>query len=125
MPTKDCRFCEPREDQIVISNDLCYGTWDGHPVNEGHMLLIPYRHVPDYFEADAEEKFALWELLEEAREVIRERFKPGGFNVGINIGRAAGQSILHLHIHVIPRYVGDVPDPQGGVRAVIPERRKY
>ena len=57
MPTKDCRFCEPREDQVVISNDLCYGTWDGHPVNEGHMLLIPYRHVPDYFQADAEEKF--------------------------------------------------------------------
>lgn len=125
MPTEDCLFCQPTDEEIVIFNDLCYGRWDSYPVTAGHMLLVPFRHVPDYFLADAEEKFALWELLERAREVIRERFKPGGFNVGINIGSAAGQSIFHLHVHVIPRYVGDVHDPKGGVRGVIPGKQKY
>jgi diadenosine tetraphosphate (Ap4A) HIT family hydrolase len=109
----------------VLSNELAYGRWDSYPVSKGHMLLVPYRHVSDYFESSSTEKSALWELLGHAREIINEEHRPDGFNVGINIGKVAGQTIFHLHVHVIPRYAGDVADPKGGVRGVIPAKRRY
>jgi len=89
------------------------------------MLVIPFRHVPDYFSLTEEEKNAIWELVEEVKNFLDRRFKPDGYNIGINIGKAAGQTIMHVHVHVIPRYWGDCEDPRGGVRGVIPEKQKY
>ncbi|MGD2130165.1 MAG: HIT family protein [Lysobacterales bacterium] len=119
----DCPFCG--EPEIIIENELAFAHYDTYPVSEGHCLLIPRRHFAEYFDATAEEKLAIWELLDEVKPIIDQRFSPDGYNVGVNVGRAAGQSIPHLHIHVIPRYVGDVENPQGGVRGVIPHRQKY
>jgi diadenosine tetraphosphate (Ap4A) HIT family hydrolase len=119
----DCPFCG--EPEIIIENELAFAHYDTYPVSEGHCLLIPRRHFAEYFDATAREKTAIWELLDEVKPIIDQRFSPDGYNVGVNIGRAAGQSIPHLHIHVIPRYAGDVENPQGGVRGVIPHRQKY
>jgi diadenosine tetraphosphate (Ap4A) HIT family hydrolase len=89
------------------------------------MLIIPNRHFENYFDATDEEKVALWTMVDEGKELIDKLHLPDGYNIGINIGQAAGQTILHLHIHIIPRYVGDVEDPRGGVRGVIPGKQKY
>ncbi len=109
----------------MLRNDLCYARWDSYPVNEGHMLIVPWRHVADYFEVSAEERAALWETVDAAKRFLAENYRPDGYNVGINIGQAAGQSVFHLHLHLIPRYAGDMADPRGGVRGVIPEKQKY
>ena len=119
----DCPFCG--EPEIIIENDLAFAHYDTYPVSEGHCLLITRRHVAHYFEATDEEKAALWNLLNEVKPVIDREFGPDGYNVGVNVGAAAGQSIPHLHIHLIPRYAGDVENPQGGVRGVIPHKQKY
>lgn len=119
----DCPFCG--EPEIIIENDLAFAHYDTYPVSAGHCLLITRRHVAHYFEATDEEKAALWKLLEEVKPVIDREFGPDGYNVGVNVGAAAGQSIPHLHIHLIPRYAGDVENPQGGVRGVIPHKQKY
>ena len=87
--------------------------------------MVPFRHFPDYFEAAPEEKTALWQLLDEAKRLIQGKYKPGGMNVGINIGQVAGQSVFHVHVHVIPRYVGDVENPKGGIRGIIPAKQSY
>lgn len=89
------------------------------------MLVIPYRHFESYFQATNEEKLELWDLVDKAKAVIDKEHNPDGYNIGINIGEYAGQSIMHLHIHIIPRYKGDVENPKGGVRGVIPARQKY
>ena len=99
--------------------------WDAFPVNRGHALIVPRRHVPTWFDASAEEQVALMAAVDEARDLIVARFAPDGFNIGINVGQAAGQTVFHLHVHLIPRYDGDVPDPRGGVRWVIPARGNY
>lgn len=119
----DCPFCG--EPEIIIENELAFAHYDTYPVSPGHCLLIPRRHFPDYFEATAEEKAAIWELLDEVKPIIDREFSPDAYNVGVNIGKVAGQSIPHLHVHVIPRYAGDVENPQGGVRGVIPHKQKY
>ena len=120
---ENCPFCG--DPDTVSENELAFAHYDTYPVNPGHCLIIPRRHLAEYFEATADEKRAIWELVEEVKPVIDREFGPDGYNVGVNIGKAAGQSIPHLHIHVIPRYAGDVEDPQGGVRGVIPHRQKY
>ena len=125
MNNLTCRFCGPNPDRIFLANDLCHARWDRHPVNQGHVLIVPTRHFPDYFDATTEERNALWDMLEEAKELVRKKYDPDGFNIGINVGQAAGQSVFHLHIHLIPRYQGDVHDPKGGVRAVVPNKKKY
>lgn len=122
---KKCPFCDPGDRSRLLENELCYATLDSYPVSDGHLLLVPFRHVKDYFSATDAEKAALWTLLDRARPLLDEQFKADGYNVGVNIGEAAGQSVFHLHIHVIPRYVGDVENPRGGVRGVIPEKRLY
>jgi len=119
----DCPFCGDPE--IVIKNDLAFAHFDSYPVNPGHCLVITRRHVGEYFQATAEEKAAIWALVDEMKIVVDREYHPDGYNVGVNIGKAAGQSIPHLHIHVIPRYTGDVEDPRGGVRGVIPHKQKY
>jgi len=88
----------------------------------GHLLLIPFRHVADFFDA---ELAALLALVRDAKTLLDERFHPDGYNIGVNVGEAAGQTVMHLHVHVIPRYAGDVADPRGGVRGAVPERRVY
>lgn len=125
MDALDCPFCSPRSEHIVLENNHCFARWDNYPVNEGHMLIIPHRHFADYFDATEEEKNAIWGLVDETKVFLDERLSPQGYNIGINVGEPAGQTVMHLHIHLIPRYVGDMSDPKGGVRGVIPEKQKY
>ena len=98
---------------------------DAFPVTEGHTLVVPKQHVVSLFDLDADEQAALWQLAAEVRARLVEEFRPAGFNVGVNDGRAAGQTVMHAHIHIIPRYTRDVADPRGGVRQVIPKKAKY
>ena len=125
MSTIYCPLCVLKPEEIFLSNDLCQARWDSNPVNEGHVLIVPIRHFADYFDATDDEKRSLWEVLEDAKELVMGKYNPDGFNIGVNVGEAAGQSVFHVHIHLIPRYKGDVPDPKGGVRGVIPCKQKY
>lgn len=120
-----CTFCNLEETKILIENDGAQAIFDGYPVNEGHMLIIPKNHIETYFEASQSQKKLLWDLVEECKEYLDKRFAPDGYNIGINNGVAAGQTIMHLHIHLIPRYAGDIDNPRGGVRGVIPSKRIY
>jgi len=114
--------CRPADEEVVLQGRLWYARWERYPVSPGHLLLIPCRHVASLFEATEEEMTG---LLQEAKAMIDEKFHPDGYNVGVNCGEAAGQTVMHLHIHLVPRYRGDMNDPRGGVRGVIPERRVY
>lgn len=120
---KNCPFCG--EPETTIENELAFAHYDSYPVSAGHCLITPRRHVAEYFQATAAEKAAIWKLVDEVKAIIDREFSPDGYNIGVNVGEAAGQSIMHLHIHVIPRYAGDVENPQGGVRGVIPHKQKY
>lgn len=119
----DCPFCS--KPNAIIENELAFVRYDGYPVNPGHCLIVPRRHVAEYFQATAGEKAAIWALVDEMKLIIDREFEPDGYNVGVNISEAAGQSVPHIHVHMIPRYRGDVENPKGGVRGVIPERQKY
>ena len=130
LPAKDgassCPFCTPPADRILFEGSRVFALWDGYPVSPGHALIIPRRHVPSLFEATPEEQEELMAALTIVRaRVLQAHPDTAGFNIGINDGRAAGQTIDHLHIHLIPRYAGDHPDPTGGVRHVIPEKANY
>ena len=114
--TTDCIFCSIPETEILAENKLALAFLDKFPSNGGHTLIVPKRHVASLFEATTEEMTSIWELLREVKRKLDERFAPDGYNVGVNVGEAAGQTVLHLHVHVIPRYQGDVPDPRGGIR---------
>jgi superfamily II DNA or RNA helicase/diadenosine tetraphosphate (Ap4A) HIT family hydrolase/HKD family nuclease len=120
-----CPFCSPAPEQIFYQDPLVIGIWDAFPVNPGHALLITRRHVRDWFEASHEERMALTRAVEVARFAIAGRLQADGYNIGINVGEAAGQTVFHLHLHVIPRICGDVADPRGGVRHVIPHSANY
>lgn len=123
--TKDCPFCNPDPPRVFHNSDLVLGLWDGYPISPGHALLIPRRHVSDWFLATPEEQQGLMGAVQVAREAILQNHAPDGFNLGMNLGEAAGQTVFHLHIHVIPRYAGDVEDPRGGIRWVIPDKAGY
>ncbi len=125
MEPLKCIFCNPDNSCILIQNHHAYARYDGFPVNPGHVLIIPYRHISSLFEMTAEEREDVWKLLNEIKEIVETQYHPDGFNVGVNIGKAAGQSVFHVHIHVIPRYEGDMENPKGGVRGVIPAKRLY
>jgi diadenosine tetraphosphate (Ap4A) HIT family hydrolase len=120
-----CPFCKPFADDIVAKNELCYARWDRYPVSKGHLLLMPFRHTPDFFSLTQDERLAMLELLDECIGILVENFRPDGYNIGMNIGAAAGQTILHCHCHVIPRYTGDVQRPRGGIRGIVPGKRGY
>ena len=122
-PNDPCRFCATRE--VTRQNELAYCERDSYPVSPGHSLIIPFRHCASFFDLTAEEVAACMELLADERRSVDSEFNPDGYNVGINVNAAAGQSIFHVHIHLIPRYAGDSPRPQGGVRKVIPEKADY
>lgn len=122
----DCPFCQLEEARDVIAQTpLCVAFYDRFPVNPGHALIIPRRHVASYFDLTAEEIDQMQTLLQEVKRVVSERFAPDGFNIGVNVGEAAGQSVFHVHMHLIPRYRGDVANPRGGVRGVILARQNY
>ena len=125
MESMKCIFCNPDEENIVLRNNHGYARYDGYPVSPGHLLVIPYRHVSSLFELTDKEVQGLWSLVKAGKEFLDEKYHPEGFNVGVNVGEAAGQSVFHVHIHLIPRYHGDIEDPKGGVRGVIPGRREY
>ena len=120
-----CPFCQPNPEIIFYEDELVMGLWDQFPISPGHALIIPKRHVETWFDASSEEQQALTQALTHAQAIIEVQHQPDGYNIGINSGKAAGQTILHLHVHLIPRYEGDVPDPRGGVRHVIPAKAKY
>ena len=123
--TKPCPFCTLPQERIIDSNDLALVIRDGYPVSTGHTLIIPKRHIGSWFEITPEEQSAMLDLLGRAKAVLGEEFKPDGYNIGINDGPTAGQTVPHLHIHLIPRYKGDLEDPKGGVRWIIPGKAKY
>lgn len=125
MRGERCPFCELEKGRVFWEGELAFGLWDGYPVNPGHALIIPRRHVASWFEATDEEKGALMAGVEKAKAVIEETLRPDGYNIGVNVGAAAGQTVFHLHVHLIPRYQGDVPNPRGGVRNVIHARGNY
>ena len=118
-----CLFCVARN--VTQENVLAYATRDSFPVNAGHTLVIPRRHCADFFDLTPDELAACMELLVAERRALAAELKPDGYNVGINVGRAGGQSVLHVHVHLIPRYAGDHPRPQGGVRQIIPWKADY
>ena len=120
-----CPFCEPAAERIFISCDSYWVIWDGYPVSPGHALIIPKEHVSDWFTASTSVQSALSAAISDVKNEIEKYHKPDGYNVGFNSGLAAGQTVDHLHIHVIPRYDGDMPDPRGGIRHVIPEKGNY
>lgn len=129
MRKNSCPFCEiantPSSDRMVFENTEAFLIEDGFPVSPGHSLIIPKRHIGSFFEATEEEKDALLQLLDRAKIILDKRHKPSAYNIGINDGPAAGQTIPHLHIHLIPRYEKAGIDPRGGVRWVIPDKADY
>ena len=125
-PNNPCLFCSIKESGLADENKLVYASYDTYPVSEFHCLIIPKRHVKDYFELTNDEVIACNELIKKIKkEILSKDPFVKGFNIGSNIGKIAGQSILHCHIHLIPRREGDVENPQGGVRSVIPIKQHY
>ena len=112
-----CELCEPAD--LLLENEQAYVQFERDSLSPGHVIVVPRRHVADFFEMSVSEQDAVNQLLREAHAYISQRFSPDGFNVGVNIGKAAGQNRMHVHVHLIPRYAGDVADPKGGVRAVL------
>ena len=122
----NCPFCKAESERdISASSSLSVAFFDGFPVSPGHALIIPRRHVASFFELTQEEQQDLLNLADRVKRIVEERYHPDGYNIGINVGEAAGQSIFHVHMHLIPRYKGDVPNPRGGVRGVIPAKQNY
>ncbi|MFW6270259.1 MAG: HIT family protein [Bacillota bacterium] len=120
-----CIFCQKDKFNKVLENKKAFAIYDKYPVNKGHMLIIPRRHYSDFFESTSAELKGLYDLLVKAKEILNEEYNPDGFNIGINNGQAAGQTVMHLHIHIIPRYKGDVEDPRGGIRHLKEELVPY
>ena len=120
-----CVFCSLPAERIIDQNEHAIVIRDGFPISEGHILVIPRRHVASFFEVTTGERSAMLALLDRAKTVLDKEFTPAGYNIGINDGQAAGQTVLHLHMHLIPRYAGDRADPRGGVRWIIPEKADY
>jgi diadenosine tetraphosphate (Ap4A) HIT family hydrolase len=125
MAADQCPFCTLPPDRIVAQSALALAVRDAFPVSPGHTLIVPRRHVGSFFEVSAEERAEMLALLDAAKAQIEAANRPDGYNVGINDGAAAGQTVAHLHMHLIPRYRGDVADPRGGVRWVIPTKADY
>jgi diadenosine tetraphosphate (Ap4A) HIT family hydrolase len=120
-----CPFCSLPPIRVIDSNELALTIRDGYPVSSGHTLIIPKRHVASFFDATPDEKLAILELMNRSQQPLIKEFSPDGFNIGINDGPTAGQTVPHLHVHIIPRFKGDQDDPRGGVRWIIPGKAKY
>tara|TARA_B100000035_G_C20837095_1_gene481325 strand:+ start:115 stop:510 length:396 start_codon:yes stop_codon:yes gene_type:complete len=125
-PNNPCLFCNPKVSGVAHENDLAYASYDSYPVSEYHCLIVPKRHIVDYFELSNEELIACNDLIKIIKnEIFNKDQTVKAFNIGTNAGKESGQSIMHCHIHVIPRREGDVENPQGGVRSVIPKKQHY
>ena len=125
-PNNPCIFCKIRTDELQFENQLAYSSIDSYPVSEFHSLIVPKRQLETYFELTKEEIQACNELILKTKEkILKQDSSVKGFNIGTNVGKFAGQSIMHCHIHLIPRREGDVENPQGGVRSVIPKKQHY
>jgi len=112
---KNCPFCNP-DHVILAEKEHCFAIADQYPVSNGHTLVVSKRHVKSYFELSREERIDCWDLMDELKQKLEQKHQPSGWNIGINTGRAAGQTVFHMHIHLIPRYTGDMDNPSGGVR---------
>ena len=121
----NCPFCDVHNPCIILENEIAFAIYDGFPVSPGHSLIIPRRHISSFFEATSEEQLSFLDLISKVQQLLKNEYSPDGFNIGINDGEAAGQTVMHLHIHLIPRYLGDVEDPRGGLRWIIPEKAVY
>ena len=125
-PNNPCLFCNAPSSEYVFENNLVFSTFDSYPVSKHHALIIPKRHVENYFDMSEEEVLSCNKLIKKMRNKIQELDPTvDGFNIGTNLGKVAGQSIMHCHIHLIPRRKNDVDNPQGGVRGVIPSKQHY
>jgi diadenosine tetraphosphate (Ap4A) HIT family hydrolase len=122
---KSCPFCSIDEKRIVLENETVVAIRDAFPVSFGHTLIIPKRHVASFFETSKEEREAILKALEQSKLILDKEFNPDGYNIGINDGVMAGQTVMHLHIHFIPRYKGDSSDPRGGIRWIFPGKARY
>ncbi len=113
-----CIFCEYNKKDYILENELSYAIYDKFPVNKGHVLIISKRHFQSFFEATEEEIKAMYSLSHEVKKILDKEFNPDGYNIGINVGLTAGQTVMHLHMHIIPRYKGDIDNPRGGIRNI-------
>lgn len=125
LPTDECVFCHVSPERIIDANDHAIVMLDAFPVSRGHTLVVSRRHVASFFELVESEQLAIFQLLQTARKRLEESCQPGGYNIGVNIGQHAGQTVMHVHVHLIPRYPGDVSSPEGGIRNVIPGKGSY
>jgi len=125
MEKPACLFCAIPREHILIDGPIAVAARDSYPVSKGHTLIIPRRHVASFFNTTEEERQSMLKLLDEVKAMLDSEHKPDGYNIGINNGPAAGQTVMHLHMHLIPRYAGDRPDPRGGVRWIILEKAAY
>ncbi|WP_432774504.1 HIT family protein [Brevibacillus gelatini] len=120
-----CPFCRTQSLEIILENDKAIAFYDKYPVQQGHLLIVPKRHVATYFAATDEEIMAIHELIKTGKELLDRKYAPDGYNIGVNVGEYGGQTVMHLHIHLIPRYKGDMEDPRGGIRKAIPNLVPY
>ena len=125
MNATECPFCNLPEKDVLARTDMAVAFYDRFPVSPGHVLVIPEDHVGSLLELPEKDLTELWSLVAYIRNQLTEQYQPAGFNIGINEGIAAGQTVAHAHIHIIPRYAGDVADPRGGIRWVVPAKAKY
>ena len=112
-------------DRVILEEPNCLAFFDRYPVSKGHALVVPIRPVPSLYDLDPQAQAEVWDMIRRVRSFLKELYHPVGFNIGVNDGSAAGQTIAHAHVHIIPRYAGDISDPRGGIRWVIPEKAKY
>lgn len=120
-----CLFCHLEQNQIILENENAVAFLDKYPVQNGHLLIIPKEHVETYFDANEQQIIAIHNLISQGKELLDQQYSPDGYNIGVNIGHYGGQTVHHLHFHLIPRYKGDIEDPRGGIRKAIPNLVKY
>lgn len=124
-----CIFCQiaqkEKKVEIIAQFDHCFVIKDQYPVSPGHLLIIPYQHTESWFSSSLEVKNEIMDVLDKLKTLLDAEYHPDGYNIGMNCGKAAGQTVMHLHVHLIPRFEGDMDDPRGGVRGVIPSKQKY
>ena len=115
----DCVFCNLAKEEILFENDIAVAFFDSHPVCQGHSLVIPKRHCATYFDLTKEEIASIYELSQKVKKYLDNKYHPDGYNIGFNVNEAGGQSVMHAHMHIIPRYKGDVERPRGGIRKIL------
>lgn len=120
-----CPFCNLDRSRIVYETDLAYSIRDGYPISPGHTLILPKKHRASFFDLNTQEQNEIMDVIRLMRQKLIAEYHPDGFNLGINDGPAAGQTVMHLHIHLVPRFLGDCDDPRGGVRWIFPEKAAY